>query len=179
VESARFDQWTQTITQLASRRGIARLLTGGALGLAVSRIPIDVDAKNKKSKLKRNAYGCVNVGQPCRGNDVNCCSGICQGKKPKNGKRDRSSCVAHDVASCQPGEDACDIAVSCGAGASCYRTTGNGVFCGSLAGVSCQSCNEDADCVALGHGPSAACIVCALCAQSGNTACVPAALQVL
>jgi hypothetical protein len=181
VESERFDQWTRMITRHASRRRFSRLLAGGALGLAVSRVPITVDARNKKkkSKLKRNAYGCVNVGQPCRGNDAHCCSGICEGNKPKHGKRDSSSCAAHNVGSCQAGKDSCDVGNSCGVGASCYQTTGNASFCGSLAGIACQSCTEDADCVALGHGAAAACIVCALCAVSGNTACVPAALQVL
>jgi hypothetical protein len=179
VETARFDHWTRTITQHASRRGLARLLTGGALGLAVSRVPIAVDAKKKKSKLKRNAYGCVSDGQPCRGNDANCCSGICEGKKPKHGKRDRSACAAHDVGSCQPGKDSCDVGIPCGAGASCYQTTGNASFCGSLAGLMCQTCKKDADCVALGYGGASACVVCALCAQSGNAACVPAAIQII
>ncbi len=38
-------------------------------------------------KPRRNAFGCVDVGTPCRGKDRSCCSGICSGPKPKKGRQ--------------------------------------------------------------------------------------------
>ena len=63
--------------------------------------------KQHRQKLKRNAFGCVNVGGKCRGKDGNCCSGICDGKKPKKGKKDTSRCAGHDASTCLAGQDTC------------------------------------------------------------------------
>jgi hypothetical protein len=42
-----------------------------------------------------------------RGKSGLCCSGIYEGKKQKQGKKDTSRCVAHDSGACQAGEDVC------------------------------------------------------------------------
>src|SRR5687768_235577 len=72
----------------ASRRS---LLSGG-LALAAGWFGVfDATAKNKrKKKSQKNAFRCLNVGQKCAGKNGKCCSGICNGKKPKKGKKDRS-----------------------------------------------------------------------------------------
>jgi hypothetical protein len=115
--------------------------------------------KKRKQKLKRNAFGCVDVGQACRGNDANCCSGHCEGPAPKKGKKDTSTCVVGKV--------------QCELDGICFRTTGNASFCGKSA--ECTACTNDADCDAEGFGPGAACIACISCDKDGGTACVPPA----
>jgi hypothetical protein len=130
--------------------------------------------KKKKQKLVFNAFGCVDVGKACRGNNANCCSGICQGTAPKKGKKDTSRCIAHNEGACQAGDDFCQGAtVECGAGGFCARTTGNGSFCGKSA--PCTECSKDTDCDEAEFGPGVACIVCAGCGTESGTACGVAA----
>lgn len=134
--------------------------------------------KNKKNKPDTNAFGCLNVGQHCNGKDDKCCSGVCDGKKPKKGKKDKSTCVAHNVGPCQDAFDVCaGVAVPCSAGdqGGCFKTTGNAPFCGA-GDTPCLPCKRDSDCVALGFGFGAACVVCnLLCATvSGGTMCIAA-----
>src|SRR5262245_47150653 len=97
-----FDRLTRALAAAASRR---RLLCGFAVFGLVAGPASDVATakKRKKKRVKRNAFGCVNVGDFCQ-NANQCCSGICQGKKGK--KR----CQAHDAGvatetgvECQPG----------------------------------------------------------------------------
>ena len=138
-----------------------------ASGLAAIHAPYAARAKNKK-KLKRNQYGCVNVGGACRGKDKNCCSGRCQGKKPKNGEKDKSRCVAHDTGSIESDERGCRVqdapsntlcTTSAGEeSGECQWTTGDAGFCGY--GYACipGSCRKDADCTAA-CGAGAACVV--------------------
>jgi hypothetical protein len=64
MDTARFDRMTRTFSTVLSRRGLA-----GALGVAAGTIPGLAAAKKKK--LKKNAFGCVDVGGKCRGNDAN------------------------------------------------------------------------------------------------------------
>lgn len=174
MKPAHFDRLAHSRAGRTSRRGFLTVITGLAVGVADHRI--GVIARGKKARTpKPNAYGCLEVGQACQGQNTRCCSGVCQGKKPKKGRKDRSRCVAHDDAGCQPEQDSCNVGIPCGPGASCYRTTGDAGFCGDTLGVYCQDCKDDADCVTLGHGQDAACIVCSLCAQLGGTACVAAA----
>lgn len=88
MDTDRFDHVSRACWQMLSRRHLASIL-----GLAAV-IPTLAKAKRKrKKKLKRNGFGCVNVGGKCRGKDAACCSGICQGKKPKKGKKDTSRCT--------------------------------------------------------------------------------------
>jgi hypothetical protein len=175
MDTTRFDRWTRALTASASRRTTLVGLTLG--GFALANRPNSAAAGKKSKKLKRNTYGCVDVGKTCRGNSGNCCSGICEGKKPKKGKKDKSSCVAHNALGCQVEQDQCAGApAQCGFNPMgiCYRTTGNASYCGVLG--SCLACRTDADCVAHnGFGQDAACVVCSECALTGGTACFAAA----
>jgi hypothetical protein len=177
LEDQHFDCIVRSLIASPSRR---RLLGGliAALGLLVPWESGTVEARKKKKKrkqkLKRNAFGCVDVGQACRGNDANCCSGHCEGPAPKKGKKDASTCVAHHEGDCPAGADACVVGkVQCELDGICFRTTGNASFCGKSA--ECTACTNDADCDAEGFGPGAACIACISCDKDGGTACVPPA----
>lgn len=132
--------------------------------------------RKKKQQPENNIFGCLDVGQACNGDDTRCCSGICDGGKPKKGKNDKSRCVAHNVNSCDDAFDVCaGVAVTCGLAGACFKTTGNAPFCAGGDGV-CIPCQRDADCVAQGFGVAAACVVCdSECAAiSGGTVCFAA-----
>lgn len=154
-----------------------RPLLGGGLAVAagwLSRAHIAARTRKKRgkrSKLKRNAFGCVNVGGKCRGKDAACCSGICDGKKPKKGRKDTSRCGAHNVDDCPAGADSCLAGnIECTNG-QCYQTTGQASFCGVFG--ECVVCQKDVDCEP-DWGPGAACIVCARdCQSAGGTVCAP------
>jgi hypothetical protein len=129
--------------------------------------------KNKKNnKPENNAFGCLNVGQHCNGKDSKCCSGICDGKKPKKGKKDKSKCAGHNVGTCQTGFDLCQgVIAPCANGGACFTTTGNSPFCAGGSGI-CTACTRDSDCVAAGFGAFAACVVCTSeCPDTGGTVC--------
>jgi hypothetical protein len=159
-----------------------RLVLGGfACGPLATLLGCDfVTAKKGKGKerLKRNQFGCVDVGGKCRGNDANCCSGICEGKKPKKGKKDKSRCVAHDAGSCVAGQrpEFCGASVggnlscttSIGTPGICHTTTGNAGYCGGK--ILCTACQRDADCQES-CGLLAACLQCDFCGETGGTAC--------
>jgi hypothetical protein len=131
--------------------------------------------KNKNTTPETNAFGCLNVGQPCNGDDDTCCSGICDGDKPKKGKKDTSTCAGHDANICQPGFDVCaGVIATCSNGGACFTTTGNAPFCAGGNGV-CTVCTRDPDCVAAGFGTLAACVVCASeCPETSGTVCFAA-----
>ena len=171
MDATRFDSLARFLTAGSSRRYLMRGLGALGLGFGAARFPETASGKKtrkKRKKLKRNAFGCVNVGGKCRGKDRVCCSGICNGKKPKKGKKDRSRCVAHNVLDCQPGQGTCGFG-ACGTSGACYRTTGQAGFCASNG--DCVSCRKDADCDAMGFGPGAACILCEGCGGVSDTAC--------
>ncbi|MCA9879990.1 MAG: hypothetical protein KC442_19480 [Thermomicrobiales bacterium] len=167
--------------RVASRR----LVLTGLAGLLPAWLvlgPLATQAKKKhkkkRNKPQNNAFGCLNVGQHCNGKDSKCCSGVCDGKKPKKGKKDKSTCVAHNVGPCQDAFDVCaGVAVPCSLNnqGGCFKTTGNAPFC-AAGNSDCTPCKRDADCVALGFGFGAACVVCnVLCAtESGGTVCYAA-----
>lgn len=172
MDGWRFDRWT--------RRQVGRTI-GGAVGLVLGSqafLPHGTEArKGKKQKPRKNAFGCVNVGQPCRDKDALCCSGKCQGKKPKRGEKDKSKCVAHHVGPCTPDLDACEpnIGTACNPDlqfAQCYRTTGQASFCGDAVVGGCIDCRKDADCEAYGFPKGSACVVCPTCATGETTACI-------
>jgi hypothetical protein len=178
---------TRALTRLPSRRDVLRGLAAAGLGLAVLRGSGAADAKKKRkhkkkqSKLQRNEFGCVEVGGKCQGKSANCCSGVCEGKKPKRGKKDRSRCVAHNTAGvCSADTDICTVgqAVLCSPDpdfpCNCTLTSGNAGFCIG-APAQCRVCRKDTDCEAE-FGPGAACIVlggmcAASCLETGGTAC--------
>jgi hypothetical protein len=174
MNAPRFDRLTHALTAGASRRGILHGLASAGLGLMVFKTSVAVEARKKRAKkIKRNSFGCVDVGLACRGNSDNCCSGICQGKKPKKGKKDRSRCVAHDAGICllEPGVCA-ETYTGCGPLGVCGLTTGKACFCAAINGL-CSVCQKDADCVALGWGLGAACLVTDGCPETGGTFCAP------
>ena len=179
MDDSRFDAWTRRRLGLRAGGALAALL--GLVGRPASDVAIA--RQRRKRHVKRNAFGCVNVGGKCRGRDKNCCSSICRGKKPKKGEKDTSRCVAHDAQGCVAGqiEDFCGgTNVSCttstGTPGRCNTTTGNAGYCAGDGSCAVGSCKKDADCVPA-FGVGAACVVCdnALC--SGGAGC--ASLDVL
>jgi hypothetical protein len=162
--------------------GLAGILpawaTPGSLTVQAKKHKHKRKRKNKNKKPENNAFGCLNVGQHCNGKDAKCCSGVCDGKKPKKGKKDKSTCVAHNTGPCQDTFDVClGVAVPCSVNdlGGCMKTTGNAPFC-AVGSTPCVPCKRDSDCVALGFGFGAACVVCNfLCAtESGGTICASA-----
>jgi hypothetical protein len=176
VETTRFDRVARAFAAQVSRRQAMIALALSALAGA-SGAGADAAKRKRKRKPRKplvfNGYDCVDVGLPCRGNSANCCSGICEGKKPKKGKKDRSRCVAHDSGDCPVEQNACAVPGSiCGPLGVCSQTTGKACFCASNSG-NCAVCQKDAECVALGWEPNSACIISAGCPQTGGTGCAP------
>lgn len=167
MEAHEFDRVTRLVSARFSRRTLAGLLGLSAAGVA----SLTEAKKKKKKKVRRNSFGCVDVGKYCK-NGGQCCSGICTGKK------NTRKCQAHDESTCQPGQDSCAGAGSpipctttAGLTGQCVITTGKAAYC--LGGGDCFPCTRDADC-APAFGAGAACIVCTSeCsgANSGSTAC--------
>lgn len=172
MDAARFDALSRVLSGSASRRGfLGRVLT--VLGLGTPPLAVGAaQRKHRKQKLQRNQFGCVNVGGKCRGKDGNCCSGICNGKKPKKGERDKSKCAGHDASTCLAGQDTCagtffPCPNSNSPFARCVITTGNAPYCAG--DVTCRTCARDTDCPPEEFESGAACIVCSDCAET--TAC--------
>jgi hypothetical protein len=180
MDGSRLDILARSLTDSSSRRGILRGLAA-ALGLQAAHASDGTDARKKRKKRRQpkpNAFGCLNVGQPCGGNDDRCCSGICQGKKPKQGEKDKNRCVAHDTGGCQAGQQepfcdgdivACTTSTSTTRNGVCATTTGNAGYCVFTA--TCSPCRKDADCRPV-CGRGAACVKCANCIEDGGTRCV-------
>lgn len=123
--------------------------------------------KKKKRKIRKNLFGCVDVGRACE-NAGQCCSGICAGKQGKK------TCQVHNQGACQAGQDVCkeppvnNCVTTTGLDGQCTITTGHAGYCG-ITGV-CAPCRRDVDCDPI-SGPGAACIVCALCPDTLGFAC--------
>jgi hypothetical protein len=174
MDARRFDRLTRALTASrtsgATRRNGLRGLVIALAGMTL--LPHLADAKKgktRKKRLRRNQFGCVNVGGKCRGKNSVCCSGNCDGKKPKKGTRDKSSCIGHNEGACTPERNLCALNASGPAlcnptntAAACLVTTGGGVFCGSFLGFTeeqnCRLCNTDGDCIAAGFPPGSACV---------------------
>jgi hypothetical protein len=155
MDTSPLDRLTRSVSILLSRRTLA-----GALGLGALTFPSGIDAgkkrKKKKKKIKRNKFGCVDVGGFCK-NSGQCCSGICQGT---NGKK---KCKSHDTGGCQSGHAIADCNgedVPCpdGSGGSCATTTGKAAFCLNAKFNPVPPCRRDSDCTSGDLG--AACILC-------------------
>lgn len=169
MEHDRFDQLARALSRKPSRRTLAGIFSLGALGLTGGGQVEDAGAKKNKKKVKKNGFGCVDVGKFCK-NAGQCCSGICQGKKGKK------KCKAHGESTCVSGqaETGCGgtsvvCQTSSGDEGQCNTTTGNAGYC--VADGLCFACKKDADCISQ-CGVDAACIQCADCALQGGTACV-------
>lgn len=169
MEHDRFDHIARAFSARPSRRTLAGIVSLGAFGLAAGSQVEDAGAKKKKKKVKKNEFGCIDVGKFCK-NAGQCCSGICQGKKGKK------KCKAHGESTCVSGqaETGCGgtsviCQTSSGAEGQCNTTTGKAGYC--VADGLCFACKKDADCVAQ-CGVDAACIQCADCDAQGGTACV-------
>jgi hypothetical protein len=182
MDATRLDRLARSLSRTLPRRSVSALFSAVGLGVFSVR-PADLEAKKKKKKpLQFNSFGCVDVGGKCRGNDANCCSNICEGKKPKKGEKDKSRCVAHGQSTCVAGqrEDFCGgDDVGCltdqGLEGRCDTTTGNAGYC--TVDGECSPCKKDKDCQNIAElgpeiGASAACILCAGCPETGGTACV-------
>ena len=175
MDPRRFDDLVRTLPGVSAPR--RRLLLGLSAGLLAAPGWRTTTGKQKarKKQLQRNAFGCVDVGKACQGNNANCCSGICNGEKPKKGKRDTSRCAGHDASTCPSGLNPTfcggtdvNCVTSALAPGACATTTGNAAFC--FSSVRCLACKKDSDCTA-NCGAQAACVICADCASSGGTAC--------
>jgi hypothetical protein len=174
MRADQFDAITRSLPDGRTRRGVLGGLAAFGVALIVRR-----DAETKRGKRKksaRNAFGCLNVGAKCRGKDHKCCSGLCAGKKPKKGERDKRRCIGHDATTCQVGQQACGVVdtpctASTGTAGFCVTTTGNAAYCATGFGGECFSCRKDADCRA-NCGKRAACVQCATC--PGGTTCATA-----
>lgn len=165
----RVDRCVRVLSDPASRR--QTIVAAFLGGLALLRRGHEAMAKKKrrKKKIKKNDFGCVNVGGFCK-NNGQCCSGICKGKKGKN--LHLRKCQAHDASTCAGQGGCAGEGVPCSTvefTGSCAVTTGNGSYC--AVSKECVACAKDTDCEAL-CGAGAACIVCAECVVAGlQTAC--------
>jgi hypothetical protein len=191
MEAQRFDHFSRLLGHATGRRLFVGLSLSPLAGL-VARPAKGAEAQKTRKKRKKhkkpqpNAYGCLDVDQSCNGDSSNCCSGVCDGEKPKKGKKDTSRCVAHDAGICQADFDICSTGSPhyCNASnpnCTCVLTTGNAGFCGDFSlGLDnlCHACSQDTDCEDE-FGPGAACIVTGgicepVCTTTGGTACIPA-----
>jgi hypothetical protein len=177
VGRSAFDAAVRQFAARISRRGLWGVASAVALGATTLRLPaVGAKRRKKAKKLQRNSFGCVDVGKACRGNSANCCSGICEGTRPRKGKKDTSRCLAHNVLECLAGQDACALGfITCGTDpdSACHQTTGKAAFCAGKGG--CAECRKDTDCEGE-FGPGAACVVCAdRCLETG-TACAAAGI---
>jgi hypothetical protein len=192
VDADGFDSLTRVVLERVTRRAVLGVVAG-TLGITVVGTG-DLEAKKRKKRKRqrppsplqpqpqpqslpappRNAFGCVDVGQPCQGDHALCCSGICAGAAPTGPDQpDPSRCIAHDGRTCLAGvrSDSCgasDVSCTTSAGLAgfCETTTGLGAFC-AYAGE-CRLCTKDVECQGE-FGPHAACIVCSSC--PGGTSC--------
>jgi hypothetical protein len=189
VEDRHFDHLARLLTTAPSRRmalhAVAGLLAATVLGPFGRTGAAAKKRKKRKNRKKRkkptqtiklNAFGCVDVGDPCRGNNGLCCSGICEGDAPEPGAPDTSRCMAHDTGGCLPGVDSCDEPVPCPSNPTgptvCNQTTGKAAYCNGVAhcGLRCQT---DDDCREFCNDEAAACLHCPTggCGGFGPTFC--------
>jgi hypothetical protein len=172
MATRRIDQFARSLADGFSRRVLVGfpVLALGLTAIANERAARAKKRHKRKKKIRRNNFGCVNVGRFCK-NEAQCCSGICSGKKGKK------KCRAHDTGGCTAEQDTCvdpagsTCTTSTGyAGGKCTRTTGNASFCTNVL-FACIECTKDSDCQQY-CGPSAACVVCPdQCAGFSTTIC--------
>lgn len=175
MDTIRHAHRARSLTGSSSRRGLLRGLGGAALGLAPLHHLRDVIARKRRRRKKPptfNLFGCQDNGGRCNGRNAFCCSGLCVGKSPKAGEKDKSRCVARNTsAECGPNHDHCDATVSCTTSAGnpgeCGFTTGRGGYCFDVDRPDLP-CRRDPDCQQI-LGASAACV---WCQSTGLAHCV-------
>lgn len=197
METQRFETLSASLRGLPSRRDVLRGLASAGLVLAADRQGDEVAARKRHHKKKKqkppqktpsppapappfNAFGCLDVGQPCQGDSSLCCSSICDAGT--------STCVAHNAGVCFADTDTCTVgaAILCNpnnTACNCTVTTGNAAFCADFADLDisrpddlCRFCSTDKECEEE-FGPGAACVVlkgiCTpICATTDRTACL-------
>jgi hypothetical protein len=181
MNSQHFDLITRTLGRATARRRLIAALALSPVAVVVAAHTSDSGAAKKRRKKKGkkgkkpqpNAFGCLDVGDACE-SATQCCSNICEGK---HGKR---KCQAHDSGECSSGahhEECGGTTVACTTSflepGVCGTTTGNAGYC--FAAGECRACTSDVECQELDGGqlgPSAACILCADCQETGGTSCV-------
>jgi len=171
MKAQAFDGISRDLEQISTRRSITRLLGGvAALGAAVVAGRGEADAKKKRHKKKKRKAQPLIVPPPVTtpvppARKVGTCSAL----------RNRCTVVDPAIALCDPVNDF----------SACLVTTSGELFCATLFGfeqsVNCQSCNQDADCLALGFPPGSACVqlggkFCNGCEATNNRACFPTAI---
>lgn len=174
MDAAHFDRLTRSLVTRFSRRSLLVGLT--VLGLVQQDGAVTAIARQghkHKPKIRRNAFGCVNVGDTCTRN-AQCCSNRCQGNKGKK------TCRAHDTGivlgrggGCRVADDSCgghdtSCTTTAGEEGRCFVTTGNAGYC--LFDGDCFPCTKDLDCVPF-CGDGAACIVCDTSGTDCDTIC--------
>lgn len=167
------DRWRRS--SWSSRRTLLRLAAAQSLSTACIPAPLATKSGKIKKHGGPNAYGYLSVGQPYRGDDALCCTGLCQGTKKRKGKRPLRTCSVHDTGGCTVAQDMCTLTKysPCLTNGICTLTTGDAGFCARINGGDCMARANDADCHLL--GPGAACIVCDLECPVTKTACFAAA----
>jgi hypothetical protein len=164
-----FDALTRSLGTTVSRRGLGRVLAAGGLGALVGTAfgALDVDAKKKRHKKKRRRQ---QLSSPVVTTEP-------PGRKIGSCTRLRNRCAVTD-----PGIALCDPPNQF---AACLLTASGEPFCGTLfdfaPAVNCQSCTQDADCLALGFPPGSACVqlggqLCNGCEATNGRACMPTAI---
>lgn len=175
MDAKRFDRLARVLTGSSSRRTLLAGFTGALAALAARLVPGGVGARNKRRPKKLpnlGPFGCQKVGGRCNGRNGLCCSGLCVGKTPKAGEKDKSQCVARNTsAECGPDHDHCDATVSCTTSAGnpgeCGFTTGRGGYCFDVDRPDLP-CRRDPECQQT-LGQSAACV---WCQSTGLAHCV-------
>ena len=184
MDGKRFDSLARTVGRRRSRRDAFQALAAAGLAAAAARLGLGAEPAAEAQVTVERRFNCTAVGDTCKGNDSQCCSGRCKGKKRKEGKNGngigetRASASLMIRPGARPGRirATLDIAVACGfrGRGGCLKTTGNASFCGQIEGqrpprLHCENCTTDQDCEALGYGSGAACVVCDSNASSGIT----------
>jgi hypothetical protein len=154
MNASHIDRLSRSLATRTGRRGAVQRLALAAVGIGgVAMGSEPAMARHRKHRVKRNAFGCVNVGNYCRTDDQ-CCSHRCQDH----------TCRAHDTGRCKTGQrdQNCggkDVACVGGLGnrGVCETTTGKAPYCASS--VYCVECATDKDCQSY-CGPRAACVLC-------------------
>lgn len=171
MDDRRFDQWTQALIAIDSRRTVAKMLTGGTLGVLLMH-----------SGGEQAGAKCVALGRSCdrrKKKDKRCCEGRCKGRRcrcgrgrPRCGKR---CCAQGQICAdghcvtgqgdCPAGADTCaGDRFACNGSCNCIQRFAGGTRCGGFAGA-CGACSRDDDCAELGPG--------AFCAESSAPECTP------